>query len=178
MERKADMFTKRTISPHRAVDHVDTASEALAVSIAEKAKVDMPYMAQLSGTAKEKFCTLGSAGMVTRSCSAPSSSSDGSASRYWPCMYLTASRSWSDSSRPSMGSSRYTMDAKSEDTRKYLAERADLLGAIRLPNNAFRANAGTDVVTDILFFQKRDTPQVELPDWVHVGKNENGCSGN
>ena len=74
--------------------------------------------------------------------------------------------------------SRYTMDAKSEDTRKYLAERADLLGAIRLPNNAFRANAGTDVVTDILFFQKRDTPQVELPDWVHVGKNENGFTVN
>ena len=74
--------------------------------------------------------------------------------------------------------SRYTMDAKSEDTRKYLAERADLLGAIRLPNNAFRANAGTDVVTDILFFQKRDTPQVELPDWVHVGKNENSFTVN
>ena len=49
LERKADMFTKRTISPHRAVDHVDTPSEALAVSIAEKARVDMPYMAQLTG---------------------------------------------------------------------------------------------------------------------------------
>ena len=74
--------------------------------------------------------------------------------------------------------SRYTMDAKSEDARKYLAERADLLGAIRLPNNAFRANAGTDVVTDILFFQKRDTPQVEIPDWVHVGENQDGFTVN
>ena len=74
--------------------------------------------------------------------------------------------------------SRYTMDAKSEDTRKYLAERADLLGAIRLPNNAFRANAGTDVVTDILFFQKRDEPQTELPDWVHVGENQDGFTVN
>ena len=74
--------------------------------------------------------------------------------------------------------SRYTMDAKSEDARKYLAERADLLGAIRLPNNAFRANAGTDVVTDILFFQKRDTPQTELPDWVHVGENQDGFTVN
>ncbi len=74
--------------------------------------------------------------------------------------------------------SRYTMDAKGEDARKYLAERADLLGAIRLPNNAFRANAGTDVVTDILFFQKRDTPQVEMPDWIHVGENEDGFTVN
>ena len=74
--------------------------------------------------------------------------------------------------------SRYTMDAKSEDARKYLAERADLLGAIRLPNNAFKANAGTEVVTDILFFQKRDTPLVELPDWVHVGENEDGFTIN
>ena len=74
--------------------------------------------------------------------------------------------------------SRYTMDAKGEDARKYLAERADLLGAIRLPNNAFRANAGTDVVTDILFFQKRDTPQVEMPDWVHVGENQDGFTVN
>ena len=49
LQRKADMFTKRTIQPHRAVTHVDTASEALAVSISEKARVDMPYMAQLTG---------------------------------------------------------------------------------------------------------------------------------
>ena len=74
--------------------------------------------------------------------------------------------------------SRYTMDAKSEDARKYLAERADLLGAIRLPNNAFKANAGTEVVTDILFFQKRDAPLAEMPDWVHVGENENGFTIN
>ncbi|MDE6455102.1 MAG: hypothetical protein K2L38_04170, partial [Dysosmobacter sp.] len=74
--------------------------------------------------------------------------------------------------------SRYTMDAKNEDARKYLAERADLLGAIRLPNNAFQANAGTRVVTDILFFQKRDTPQTELPDWVHVGENQDGSTIN
>ena len=59
--------------------------------------------------------------------------------------------------------SRYTMDAKDSTVRKYLAERADLLGAIRLPNNAFKANAGTEVVSDIIFLQKRDRPAVELP---------------
>ena len=74
--------------------------------------------------------------------------------------------------------SRYTMDAKGEDVRKYLAERADLLGAIRLPNNAFKANAGTEVVSDILFLQKRDSPQTELPDWVHTGENEDGFTIN
>ena len=62
--------------------------------------------------------------------------------------------------------SRYTMDSKDSTARKYLAERADLLGAIRLPNNAFRANAGTDVVSDIIFLQKRDHPIDREPDWV------------
>ncbi|NBI81937.1 helicase [Clostridiaceae bacterium] len=70
--------------------------------------------------------------------------------------------------------SRYTMDAKDSTVRKYLAERADLLGAIRLPNNAFKANAGTDVVADIIFFQKREEPAVELPDWVSVMENQDG----
>jgi N12 class adenine-specific DNA methylase len=70
--------------------------------------------------------------------------------------------------------SRYTMDAKDSTVRKYLAERADLLGAIRLPNNAFKDNAGTKVVSDIIFLQKRDRPAVELPSWVGVGKNEHG----
>ena len=70
--------------------------------------------------------------------------------------------------------SRYTMDAKGEDVRKYLAERADLLGAIRLPNNAFKANAGTEVVSDIIFLQKRDRPAIEQPGWVQVGENEDG----
>ena len=65
--------------------------------------------------------------------------------------------------------SRYTMDAKDSDARKYIAQRADLLGAIRLPNNAFRANAGTDVVSDIIFLQKRDRPIEIEPDWVHTG---------
>ena len=74
--------------------------------------------------------------------------------------------------------SRYTMDSKNGDARKYLAQRADLLGAIRLPNNAFKANAGTEVVSDILFFQKRDTPQTELPSWVYLGENEDGFSIN
>lgn len=64
--------------------------------------------------------------------------------------------------------SRYTMDAKDPSARKYLAQRAELLGAIRLPNNAFRANAGTDVVSDILFLQKRDHPVDIEPDWVHL----------
>ena len=74
--------------------------------------------------------------------------------------------------------SRYTMDAKDPAVRRYLAQRADLLGAIRLPNNAFRANAGTDVVSDILFLQKRDRPLTIEPDWVHLGQNEDGFSIN
>ncbi len=74
--------------------------------------------------------------------------------------------------------SRYTMDAKDESVRRYLAARGELLGAIRLPNNAFRANAGTDVVTDIIFLQRRELPLTELPDWVHVGENEDGFKVN
>ncbi len=74
--------------------------------------------------------------------------------------------------------SRYTMDAKSPEVRRYLAERAVLLGAIRLPNNAFLANAGTEAVTDILFFQKKDTPTIEEPDWVHLGRTEDGFAIN
>ena len=74
--------------------------------------------------------------------------------------------------------SRYTMDAKDESVRRYLAARGELLGAIRLPNNAFRANAGTDVVTDIIFLQRREAPLTELPDWVQVGENEDGFKVN
>lgn len=74
--------------------------------------------------------------------------------------------------------SRYTMDAKDMDVRKYLGERADLLGAIRLPNNAFRANAGTEVVSDILFLQKRDTPTAEMPTWVQTAENTDGFAIN
>lgn len=74
--------------------------------------------------------------------------------------------------------SRYTMDAKDPMVRKYLAQRADLLGAIRLPNNAFRANAGTDVVSDIIFLQKRDHPIDIEPEWVHLGENDDGFSIN
>ena len=70
--------------------------------------------------------------------------------------------------------SRYTMDSKDSTARKHMAERADLLGAIRLPNNAFRANAGTDVVSDIIFLQKRDHPIDHEPDWVQLGKTEDG----
>ena len=62
--------------------------------------------------------------------------------------------------------------------RRYIAERAELLGAIRLPNNAFKANAGTEVVSDILFLQKRDRPIVIEPDWVHLGENEDGFAIN
>ena len=69
--------------------------------------------------------------------------------------------------------SRYTMDAKDSAARKYIAQRADFLGAIRLPNNAFRANAGTDVVSDIIFLQKRDRPIEIEPDWVHTGIRRN-----
>lgn len=74
--------------------------------------------------------------------------------------------------------SRYTMDKQSPEVRKYLAQRAELLGAIRLPNNAFRANAGTDVVSDIIFLQKRDSPIDIEPDWVHLDKNEDGFAIN
>ena len=74
--------------------------------------------------------------------------------------------------------SRYTMDSKDSTARKYMAERADLLGAIRLPNNAFRANAGTDVVSDIIFLQKRDHPIDREPDWVQLGQTESGISIN
>ena len=70
--------------------------------------------------------------------------------------------------------SHHTMDAKTPEVRKYLAERAELLGAIRLPNNAFKANAGTDVVSDIIFLQKRESPMTLEPDWVHLGMSENG----
>ena len=70
--------------------------------------------------------------------------------------------------------SRYTMDSKDMDVRKYIAERADLLGAIRLPNNAFKANAGTDVVSDILFLQKRDIPADGEPAWVQTTENADG----
>ena len=74
--------------------------------------------------------------------------------------------------------SRYTMDSKDSTARKHMAERADLLGAIRLPNNAFRANAGTDVVSDIIFLQKRDRPADNEPDWVQLGKTEDGFAIN
>ena len=74
--------------------------------------------------------------------------------------------------------SRYTMDKQSPEVRKYIAQRAELLGAIRLPNNAFKANAGTEVVSDIIFLQKRDRPIDIEPDWVHLGENEDGFAIN
>ena len=74
--------------------------------------------------------------------------------------------------------SRYTMDAKYPDARKYLAQRAELLGAIRLPNNAFRANAGTDVVSDILFLKKREHPVDLDADWIHLDFTKDGLTLN
>ena len=74
--------------------------------------------------------------------------------------------------------SRYTLDSKDSSARKHMAERADLLGAIRLPNNSFRANAGTDVVSDIIFLQKRDRPIDHEPDWIQLGKTEDGFTIN
>ena len=68
--------------------------------------------------------------------------------------------------------SKGTMDKQNESVRKYLAERAELLGAVRLPNTAFKANAGTEVTSDILIFKKRDRLVKDLPDWVHVKPNE------
>jgi N12 class adenine-specific DNA methylase len=70
------------------------------------------------------------------------------------------------------------MDKKNSSVRRYLAQRADLLGAVRLPNNAFLQNAGTQVVTDILFLQKRDRPIEIEPDWVHLGQTEDGFAIN
>ena len=74
--------------------------------------------------------------------------------------------------------SRHTLDAKDSTVRRYLAQRADLLGAIRLPNTAFKANAGTEVVSDIIFLQKRDRPIEIDPDWVHLGQTEDGYAIN
>ena len=74
--------------------------------------------------------------------------------------------------------SRYTMDSKNTEVRKYLAQRAELLGAIRLPNNAFLANAGTSVVSDILFLQKRQRMVAMEPEWVHLDKTEAGITLN
>ena len=74
--------------------------------------------------------------------------------------------------------SRYTMDSKDSTVRRYLAQRADLLGAIRLPNNAFKANAGTEVVSDIIFLQKRDRPLDIVPEWTQTGQTEDGFAIN
>lgn len=74
--------------------------------------------------------------------------------------------------------SRYTMDAKNSDARRYIAQRAELLGAVRLPNDAFKANAGTEVVSDILFFQKREHPIDIEPDWIHLDTTEDGFTLN
>ncbi|MEF9880258.1 MAG: hypothetical protein RR975_12660, partial [Clostridia bacterium] len=70
------------------------------------------------------------------------------------------------------------MDKQTPDVRKYIAQRAELLGAIRLPNNAFHANAGTEVTSDILFLQKREQPILTEPDWVHLGETEDGIPVN
>ena len=74
--------------------------------------------------------------------------------------------------------SKGTMDKKSPEVRKYLAQRAELLGAIRLPNTAFKENAGTEVTSDILFLKKRDRVIYTLPDWVHLCENEDGIAMN
>ena len=74
--------------------------------------------------------------------------------------------------------SKGTLDKQDSTVREYLAQRADLLGAVRLPNNAFSRNAGTDVTTDILFLQKRVQPPEQMPDWVHLGQTADGISIN
>lgn len=70
--------------------------------------------------------------------------------------------------------SKGTMDKEGEQVRRYIAQRAELLGAIRLPNNAFKGNAGTEVTSDIIFLQKRDRIIDLEPDWVHIGEDKNG----
>ena len=74
--------------------------------------------------------------------------------------------------------SRYTMDAKDSSVRRYLAQRAELLGAIRLPNDAFKKNAGAEVVSDIIFLQKRDRPLDIVPEWTQTGQTEDGFAIN
>ena len=74
--------------------------------------------------------------------------------------------------------SRYTMDAKDSTVRRYLAQRAELLGAIRLPNDAFKKNAGAEVVSDIIFLQKRDRPLDIAPEWTQTGQTEDGFAIN
>ena len=74
--------------------------------------------------------------------------------------------------------SKFTMDKMNDKARRYLAERCDLLGAVRLPNNAFKKNAGTETTTDILFFQKRETLTVQVPSWVHFGETTDGIPCN
>ncbi len=74
--------------------------------------------------------------------------------------------------------SKGTLDKANPTVRKYLAERAELIGAVRLPNTAFRDSAGTDVTSDIIFLQKRENKIVTEPDWVHLGKTENGIAVN
>ena len=74
--------------------------------------------------------------------------------------------------------SRYTMDSKDSTVRRYLAQRAELLGAIRLPNDAFKKNAGAEVVSDIIFLQKRDRPLDIVPDWTRTGQTEDGFAIN
>ncbi len=74
--------------------------------------------------------------------------------------------------------SKFTMDKMNDKARRHLAERCDLLGAVRLPNNAFKKNAGTETTTDILFFQKRETLTIEIPSWVHFGQTADGIPCN
>ena len=74
--------------------------------------------------------------------------------------------------------SKGTMDKASPEVRKYIAQRAELLGAIRLPDNTFKANAGTEVTSDILILQKRDRVMDIEPDWVHLDTDENGVTMN
>ena len=74
--------------------------------------------------------------------------------------------------------SKGTMDKKSPEVRKYLAQRAELLGAVRLPNTAFKENAGTEVTSDIIFLKKRDRVMDLEPDWVHLSEDENGIAMN
>ena len=74
--------------------------------------------------------------------------------------------------------SRYTMDAKDSTVRRYLSQRAELLGAIRLPNDAFKKNAGAEVVSDIIFLQKRDRPLDIVPEWTQTGQTQDGFAIN
>ena len=145
-KRKADMFSKRTIKPHREVTFVETASEALALSIGEKARYG--FVLPVRDTVNLIF-------------------------NLWNFAVYPLHGFMEKPRKRHIG-----IGKASPEVRKYIAQRAELLGAVRLPDNTFRANAGTEVTSDILILQKRDSVIDIEPEWVHLDTDENGITMN